>query len=574
MMISFRGRLRNILACFACLLILLSACGSNRSFSDSIINPPGARFNGTPPAPYDQQVLRFAVVSSQLDLTSLDPASAFDINALQADALLFNGLVRIDSNLQVQPELASSWQQAPDGLRWTFHIRPHLFFSDGSPLTSQDIIYSINRSLMPAFNPQPVNLKDADKLAAGKIKTLIGDSLLAPDAATVVLLARQKDPRFYEYWTIGIVEQKMVKKYGDAAFTDHLSEGGGSGPFKVARYIHKQEIDFVPNPYYFNLKPVLQKLIFRFFPDTSTAYQAYLNGDVDYSPVPDDRIDAARQSGQYRQNPALLMRVLEMNFLTKPFDNLHIRQAFALSLNREIINKLVYNGTQISSYHLIMQGLRGYNLNLTGPANVKDSRGNFSLARQLFQLGLKEEGWSTLSSLPPIKLTMHKNPESDKFINVVTGMWKEVLGVTVQPNSLDDNSFFSSIDQATNNAHGIQMWYVGLGGILPDTGTLLDQCEQGDDFNNMNYGQNTSSDALQEQAIQAQLVRADNTEDATLSIQLYQNAEQQLINQVCMLPVIQETWVDVVKPYVQNATSDPRGITPLGEWTTLSIAVH
>src|SRR5438067_1058165 len=108
-----------------------------------------------------------------------------------------------NDKLNVVPQLAASYSQGSDGLTWTFKLKPNLKFSDGTPLTSQDVVYSIDRALQPANKSvvAPLYLaliKDSDKLNAGKIKTIIGDSLLTPDPNTVVIIANKKARYFLD----------------------------------------------------------------------------------------------------------------------------------------------------------------------------------------------------------------------------------------------------------------------------------------------------------------------------------------------------------------------------------------
>src|SRR5581483_6361331 len=82
---------------------------------------------------------------------SQDPATA-DLLSSQIASVLHAGLVQLDDSMQVKPQLASSWQQDADGVTWTFKLRPDLKFSDGSPLTSEDVAFSLDRALDPAIH--------------------------------------------------------------------------------------------------------------------------------------------------------------------------------------------------------------------------------------------------------------------------------------------------------------------------------------------------------------------------------------------------------------------------------------
>src|SRR5690349_11259655 len=98
-------------------------------------------------APAEQQVYRYGDVST--DISSFDPAQATDQPSLEAITMVFTGLVQMNDKLQVQPQLAKSYDISPDGLTYTFYLRPDLKFSDGTPLRSDDVAYSLDRALSP-----------------------------------------------------------------------------------------------------------------------------------------------------------------------------------------------------------------------------------------------------------------------------------------------------------------------------------------------------------------------------------------------------------------------------------------
>src|SRR5207237_9532993 len=100
-------------------------------------------------APFNQQIYSSSLVGIT-DSTVLDPALAGDIQSINATNMVYTGLMTLDDSLTVEPQLASSYNVSADGLHWTFQLRPHLKFSDGTPLTSAYVAFSINRPLQPA----------------------------------------------------------------------------------------------------------------------------------------------------------------------------------------------------------------------------------------------------------------------------------------------------------------------------------------------------------------------------------------------------------------------------------------
>jgi oligopeptide transport system substrate-binding protein len=555
------------------LVLLCSACGTG---SKQPITAPQK-------APASQQVFIDPEVGVA-DIATFDPGLSPDFASIAAIDMVFTGLVQLDDNQQVIPQLAQSWEVSSDGLRWTFHLRPNLHFSDGTPLTSSDVAYSLDRALQPAekssVGPAYLALiKDADQLTAGQIKTIIGESLLTPDPDTIVILAKQKASYFLDALTYPcsyVVEKRLVQKYG-VSFTDHLTEGGGDGPFKVSQYLHRKEIDFVPNPYYYGPKPQLQRVVFPFYQGAGTTFRAYQAGQVDFSSVPSADLSLAKAlpNGQFHQVAQLVIVYDAMNYLVKPFDNLKIRQAFELAINKTLLARDIWKGSVIPTNHIVPQGMPGYNSKLLGPAGVSGTSGDPAKARALFQAGLQEEGL-TPANFPPVRLT-YSSRSSDTANEVVTlqQMWQTVLGVSVILDLVEVQRLLTEIAAATNNPHGLQFWRIDWGADYPDPQdwTSLQFCK-GCPNNNMNYGQNSTSDALIQQQVQQQLRQADTLPNGPARYQAYNSAEQQLVNDVAWLPLSQTTYPFVLKPYVQGVAFNAASQIPPNDWGKIYISAH
>src|SRR5215467_4025554 len=557
------GFLPALLCLFA---ILLAACGSTST------TPPGS--TGPTKATADKQIAILPETGVS-DIATFDPGLSTDLPSIAAIDMVFTGLVQLDDNLKVQPQLAASYEVASDGLTWTFHLRPNLKFSDGSPLTSADVAYSIDRALQPAEKSTvgPIYLaliKDSDKLVAGKIKTVIGDSVMTPDPNTVVLVANKKATYFLDALTYScsyVVEKSLIDKYG-TKFTDHLTEGGGDGPFKVASYTHGQNIVFVPNPNYYGPAPQLKKVVYPFYKDTETVYKAYQVGQVDSTGVPSAQLAAAKKlTNEFHLVPQLWISYYAMNFLVKPFDNIKIRQAFELAINKDLIVHSVWKDRLIASNHIVPKGMPGYNANLTAPDGVTGTAGDPAKAKALFQAGLQEEGM-TLSTLPPIRLTYSSgDKDSDNEVAAMQQMWQNVLGVSVKADPIDFNKLLSEIVAATNNPKGLQFWGIGWIADYPDPQDWLTlQFDKGVPNNNMNYGQNNTSDEAQQQAVQTQLEQADGMPPGDARLAQYNMAEQQLVNDVAWMPMEQVTITLLQKPCVVGMVFNASGITPPNDW--------
>jgi len=512
------------------------------------------------------------------DIGTLDPALAHDPASINIVQMLFTGLVQLDDKLQIHPQLAESWNLGPDNVTWTFHLKKNLHFSDGTPLTSKDVVYSIDRALQPATQSTVAPLyldliKNSDALLAGRTTTLLGDALQTPDDTTLVVVTKKKAAYFLSMLTYTcsyVVEKSLITKYG-AKFTNHLAEGGGTGPFSLVQNIHGQEIDLAPNKNYYNAKPQLQHVRVAFYHKASDAYQAYQHGTIDITGVPQSTFASDKKRKDFFQVPQLWVNYYTMNYLSKPFDNIHIRQAFALAIDKTAIANSVWKGTVLPTNHIVPQGMPGYNDALTGPDGTQSLTGNAKKAQALFKQGLQEEQWSSAAQVPPITLTYATGvTNAAQEVTAMIAMWQKVLGITVTADPIEYNTLLDKVTATTNSATGLQFWGLAWVSEYPDSQDWLTlQFDNGVPNNNMNYGQNTSTTAAQQQAIQKQLEDADANTQQGARLPAYQQAEQQLVNDVAWLPMEQVTATFLRSPSIVGIVDNGQSIVPPDDWAKI-----
>jgi oligopeptide transport system substrate-binding protein len=536
-------------------------------------------------AAQSQQILISGAEVGTTDILSFDPALAPDFFSASAIENVFTGLVQLGDDLQVHPQLASSYQVSPDNLTYTFTLRPNLMFSDGTPLTSADVVYSMDRALQPATQSStgPYDLryiKDASKLAAGSIKTIIGDSLLAPDPNTVVVKAASPVAFFIQSLTYPasfVVEKSVVTKYGKN-WTDHLADNGGQGgdgPFKVEEYAHNKQIVFVPNPTYYGPKPQLQKVIFPFYKVADTGYSAYQVDQLDDTPIPTIVFQQVRGHSDYRNTPFLAIDYYTMNYLQKPFDVTACRQAFALAINKDLIVKTVWKNSIIATNHIVPQGQYGYDPGLKGPDGTTSTAGNPTMAQQLEKQCMTAQGYASAANFPPITLTYSSagSQAARNEVAMMQQMWQMTLGISVKTDDIDLYKLFA--DEALGSNNPLQ-FYTGPAWIAdypdPEDWTTL-QFDKGASQNGMNFGQNHGPDAAAQQAVQAEMEAADLiTGNPAAREQAYWKIEQELVNYVAWFPMEQEEQNFLIKPCVQGLVLNAFGLTPPDDWNKIYIS--
>ncbi len=509
----------------------------------------------------------------------LDPTQVIDTQTTQIEEALYGGLVQLDKTTNVQPQLAASWQESQDGRAWTFHLRPNLKFSDGSPLTSQDVAFSLDRALDPALgSPSALtylgDLQNAALRTSGKVPTLIGTSILMVDPTTIVLKTAGSIAFLPSLLTAPcalILEKSLVTRYG-ARFVDHLHEGGASGPFKFARRPDSHTIDLVPNPYYYGPKPQLTTLSFDLFENSTSSYNAYLTNQVAMTEVPPSRLSEVNSADDFHEASQLWMTYYTMNYLVKPFDNLNIRQAFALALDKQLIADVIQKRSVIATNHIIPAGQDGFNPTLVGPTGVISLHGDPARAQQLLRRGLAEEGLVSSEQLPPITFSYENTPQARDEAKIAQEMWQNVLGIKVRLQPLSVVELLDREQASVNNPHGLQFWRSSWAADYPDpqNWTTL-QFGPNSPENTINYAQNNSASAEKQREVQQMLQEADQQPDHAKRIQLYQYAEQALVNDVAWVPLYQEQDNYLLKPGVNGYTINAMGAIPADAWSNIYI---
>src|SRR5258706_6944085 len=331
--------------------------------------------------PDAQQILRVELPREYL--YTLDPARELTHLGAFPLALLYSGLVALDQHNTPRLADAASLRVSDDGLTYTytFTLRAGLRFSDGTPITATDVTYSLDRAIGPCHDPtdptQPgadaprsdpplsqvfASIKDASAYSAegcdqdGRpvaaaygqhdpvIESLIGDSLRPMDTTTLAITLAHPDAGFLvalAHPVASIVERAVIARYGDA-WTSHLADNGGQGTsgmyaVKSWRQVLDTEAGLVltRQAHYSGTPPRLREVDIAYFRDENHAVLGYERGSVDLvlRTQPLDAHMFQSQPGRH-QTPSPEVFTLALNPNYPPLDDLRLRQALALALDR------------------------------------------------------------------------------------------------------------------------------------------------------------------------------------------------------------------------------------------------
>jgi ABC-type transport system substrate-binding protein len=293
-----------------------------------------------------------AVITFNNDLTTLDPQIGYDWQNWSVIQSIFDGLMDYKpGTTELVPELAETYTVSEDGLTYTFTLRDGIKFHNNRALTAPDVKFSLERAINPATHSPGGGyysmIEGFDDLAAGRAKELSG--IVTPNDRTVVLRLTRPDATFLHLLALNfahVVPKEEVEKEGQ----DFGRKPVGTGAFKFVEWVPGQRIVLERNTDYFRKGiPYLDKLIFEFGQDPTIAALRVLRGEVDVAgdgipPAQFTTIMADQASQELiAEDTRFHMGYVAMNTTRPPFDNVKVRQAVNMAINKQRIVRLINN---------------------------------------------------------------------------------------------------------------------------------------------------------------------------------------------------------------------------------------
>lgn len=475
---------------------------------------------------------------------SLDPALASDEPAARVLDDLFEGLTTVDVAGRTVPGVAASWQQSADGLTWTFHLRAAAHWSNGSPVTAQDFVYSWQRLVDPQTGSQSAQnlapIRNALQIASGEApaQTLGVEALDAHTlrvhlvGPTPYLLELVSQPYLYPAYA------PMVRAYGDAWTSPaHLV---CNGPFQLTEHIIGNRITLVRNPRYWDAAHVrLQRVVYYVLPDRNAQVQRFLAGELQWT----DSFAAneyaylkARLGRQVVNGPYLGIYKLDFNFDLPPFrDNWPLREALVLAIDREPLVHAMRPFYQPA--YTLMPPLPGYTQPQPAWTHLSTAA-RHALARELYH----RAGYSDAYPLRVDLDTSVQGADERHFYEAVAASWRSILGAQVQ---VDEREFKVLIQD--RELHKLPLVHGAWLGDYPDPYTFLQTYSRGNGNNNGDYA-NAAFDALLDQAAQEH--------DPARRYELFEQAEAALNEDAAYVPLFYYATRHLVKPFVRGWQSN------------------
>jgi len=382
------------------------------------------------------------------DPESLDPhktSTIYEANILRD---LFQGLVMQDKDAKLIPGAAESWTVSDDGKVYTFKMRQGATWSDGSPVTAEDFVYSFRRledtATAAEYASMLYPIVNAEEVNTGKAKSEdLG--VKATDASTLEITLKAPTPYFLEMLTHQAaypVNKAAIEKLGG----DWIKPGNlvSNGAFTLAEFVPNDHIKLVKNPKFFEAASVKLDVV-NYIPteDRSTAVKRFEAGEIDSNDdFPTEQLTElkAKFGDQLRIGAQLGTYYYAMKWDKEPWTNLKLRKAISMAIDRDFIAEKVWQNSMLPSFSMVPPGMEGYT-----PIEADYA--------QMSQLDREEEAAKVLKELgygpdKPLKMEIRYNT-SENHKNTAVAIQEQLrpLGVEVSLINTDTKTHYAFLEQ-------------------------------------------------------------------------------------------------------------------------------
>jgi oligopeptide transport system substrate-binding protein len=377
---------------------------------------------------------------------SLDPHLATSVSAGNILINLYEGLTRLNpETLEAEPGMAERWDIAEDGLTWTFFLR-EAQWSNGEPVTAGDFDFAFRRLLNPelgasyAFMLYPI--RNAEAVNKGEAPSdELGIRVL--DDRTLELTLEKPMPPFaamLAHWTAFPLPQILVEEAGAASRRDvgwmRPETFVGNGAFRLKEWQDEERITLEKNPNYWQADSVsLEGAVFIPFTDPGAEERAFRSGEIHLSyTLPRHRLNQYRENNPevLRVDPYLESAVYAVNLSHPALQDVRVRKALSLALDRRAITQSVLYGVRKPAFHYVPPGIPGY----TSAPSIQE---NEEQARTL----LAEAGYGGGEGMPRIGLMYPSGQDAQRVAEVIQQQWLQVLGIRIDIENVERRTYFS-----------------------------------------------------------------------------------------------------------------------------------
>ena len=488
-----------------------------------------------------------------IDPLTLDPAISSETTSHQYIMQLFSGLVRLDDNLEPTPDIAQDWRVSNDRKTYTFYLRHDVVFHDGRQVKAEDFKYSWERACDPATGSHTAatylgDIVGVNEVLAGETKEISGVRVIDDYTLEATIDA----PKSYFLSKLAYPTSFVVDRANVASGRGWWHSPNGTGPFKLKQWQENSLLVLERNELYYGEAAKIDLVNFQLW--GGVPMNMYETGEIDVTGVSIGYIDKVTdERGPFYQDltavPELSFAYIGFNTTKPPFDDVNLRRAFCQAIDKDKLVSLAFRDMVQRADGILPPGMPGYNEDLAGlDFDVTEAKELIANSR-----------YGDVSSLPPITITTAGwGGLISSQLEVIIYEWRNNLGVEVKVRQLEPERFMYHLMEEKD-----EMFDMGWIADYPHPQDFLDILFHSGTENNYGEYSNTEVDAL--------LERANVEPDNEVSLGLYQQAEQLLVEDAACLPLWFGKNYVLAKPYVSGYKLNLLGIAILN---TVSVAPH
>lgn len=473
-----------------------------------------------------------------------DPATLSDNRSIELAQNVYNGLTAIDPDTaEVVPALAESWEVSDDGLEYTFTLRDDVTFQSGKALTADDIVYSLNRAVDPdvrsgyAFFLAVIDGYGA--VSDGSAEALAGVEAL--DDRTVVIRLGQPAgylPSLLTLWPYWAVDSETIAEFGDDWVNPPNTNGTGS--YALVEQTADTEYVFEANTdFWGDTKPTIEEIVVTIVPESSTALARYEAGEFD--------VIRNLTSATYRQvladpelteqlGTASLLRTTWYNMRSDvpPFDDIRVREAFNLAIDRDAIVEIALGGLGSPAATFLPPGL---------PGSIADEREAITTDAEAAQALLAEAGYAEGEGFPDLTLYYDARDDFQSVAELVQAQLAANLGIDIELAPTPSTAYNEMLNDAERRPV-FSMYTFGLD--YPDPQEMHEYLVQSQPNGFANYGNFSNAE------VDEMIAAANASTDPAERYALHSEIDRIFLDEWAIIPLYHPVATWLAKPEVDG----------------------
>lgn len=484
---------------------------------------------------------RALIVANSAEPSSLDLHAVTGQPELRVLGALFEGLVvRGLKNPTVRPGIAQTWEISPDGMTYTFHLRPSLW-SDGTALTARDFVRSWRRFIDPKTASEYSSLLEILRNGSAiREKRVPVDSLgvSAPDDSTLIAELSHPVGFFLDlcaFEPFAPVPVDSIDKYAEKWTTPgHMA---GNGPYVLRSWKRNVEMVLEKNPRYWDTAAVRQaSLVFKPVEDQLTAFNMFLGKEVDWTfNIPPAKLEAAKKMPEYFSAPTFGTYYYIVNCKKPGYDSKDLRLALSYAIDREKLVLRVQKGIPTPATGLVppTPSYAGPTLKLFDPEKAREH--------------LAKSGFGPGKAPPGLQILFNTAETHKDIAEAIRQMWKEVLGLDAELVNYEWKVYLDNTKNHNYSSVARASWF----GDYPDPLSFLEMHTTTNGNNRTGYS-NPAYDRI--------IAESGTVADPAKRLEKLLEGERLLMEDMPVIPIYYYALTEMRNPRLRNALPNPLGM--------------